>query len=548
MVHRQIPLVGFLGPALLGLAFSTGRFDESLRGEESQSPPSSASARRSPSTTAREIDLRVAAHWQQAGIVPAAQADADTLLRRVMLDLVGRMPTSDERNRWLARKESLEERHGKLIEELLAGPEFSLHWGTVLDEILQGSAAGNVEFVDYLRRRLREHYSWEALFRELLVGPWTGEDAKGATRFLETRVKDLDQLTTDATRAFFGVDISCARCHDHPLVDDWRQEHYYGMASFFNRSSGGKGSISEKLEGEVTFKNRDGEQQTASLMFLSGRKLVEPSAEEVKRLKFSRREQLVQAALEDKSFFSRALVNRLWARLQGRGLVVPLDQLHSANPSSIPGLLEWLAEDFVAAKYDLRHMVGAIASSKAYRLSSHWVGENAPPAEGDFAVRPLSLLTPRQYAFSLLVATGHTKFPPPDPLAERAERLAGSAGVSRIAQYLTAEQTAAKLWSSLDPAHEGQSSTAEALFLSNHPLVQTLVRAEGRSLTAELTLLDGAENIARTAIRRVHCREPSAEEVRDLATWLERQAGDRARACEQLVWALVTSAEFRFQH
>jgi hypothetical protein len=513
-----------------------------------EEPPRSADYR----SIAAEIDRRLEAHWQSGNITPAAAADDATAFRRLMLDLAGRIPTRTEWEAYLADKAPPEERYQKAVRQLLGGPEFPLHFGAVLEEMLQGDSAGNAEFTDYLRRRLRERKGWDVVFRELLLGPWSADDAKPATRFLEVRIKDLDRLTTDAARVFFGVDVSCARCHDHPLVDDWKQDHYYGMASFFNRTGGGKGNISEKFEGDVSFKSVDGTQKTAALMFLSGRVAPEPPLEEAKNSKFSRREQLVSIALEDKTFLSRSLVNRMWRQFFGRGLVHPVDQMHSGNAPSVPGLLEWLAEDFAASGYDIHRLVGAIALTKAYRLSTRWDFAAPLPEEGDFAVARLRLLSPRQYALSLLVATGRAEFAAPDALQSRAERLAGASGVDRVKQYLAAEEKASPLLSQLDPGEDGQSSADEALYLSNNATVQTLVAAEPGTLAARLAEMSDHRQIAEAAIRHVFCRPPAEGEIDRLAEWLAGRSHassiSKAAACEQMVWTLVTSAEFRFQH
>lgn len=499
--------------------------------------------------TAEEIDRRLEKHWMANNLQPAAVADDATLARRVTLDLVGRIPTRSEWEAHLAKGKSSDERYQELVRQLLDGPEFALHFGAVLDEIIQGTSAGNADFVDYLRRGVRERKAWDAIFRELMLGPWDTPESKPAGRFLETRAKDLDRLTTDATRAFFGVDISCARCHDHPLVPDWKQDHYYGMASFFNRTGGGgKGGVGEKYDGEVSFKTRDGTQRTAALMFLSGRVVEEPPPEEAKKAKFSRREQLVKLALEEKTLLSRALVNRLWQRFFGRGLVSPVDQLHSANSPSIPGLLEWLAEDFASSGFDLHRLSGAIVSSRAYRLSSRWEQDAMLPGEEHFAVARLRLLSPRQYSLSALVAAQRAEFAPLTTVESRVERIAGAVGVTRIEQYLATEQTAVPLAASLDPALDGQSSTAEALFFSNHSAAQAVVRAEGKSLAARLAEMSDNRKVAETAIRHIFCRPPVEAELDRLAAWIADQQQDRARTCEQLVWALITSAEFRFQH
>ena len=499
-------------------------------------------------STAKEIDRRLAAHWQAKGITPAKRAEDAVLLKRVTLDLLGRIPTQAEWEARLKDGKPLQDRYPQLVVELLESPEFPLHLGAMLDEMLQGSAAGNAEFTDYLRRSVRSGKPWDVVFREIMTGPWDTPERKAAIKFLDVRAKDLDKLTTDTTRVFFGVDVSCARCHDHPVVDDWKQGHYYGMASFFNRTSGGKGQISEKNEGDVAFKGADGSQQTAKVMFLSGSVAVDPPEENGKKPKVSRRQQLVDIAVQDQKFLSRALVNRLWQQYFGQGLVHPVDQIHSGNSPSVPGLLEWLAEDFVASGYNVKRLVGAIVSSQAYQLSSRWEQSSPPPTEGDFAVMRLRLLSPRQYAFSVLVATGKADLAEGTLIEKRAEQLAGTAGSKRIAQYLTIEQQAAELLANLDPLASGQTSAAEALFLSNNPNVQKLFAADEKSLAAKLSELKQPAEIAVAAIRSVYCRPSLPDEKDRLTKWIGEQQTPLPQICEQLVWVLVTSAEFRFQH
>lgn len=224
------------------------------------------------------------------------------------------------------------------VRKLLDGPEFSWYFGAVLDDMIQGSFAGNPAFVNYLRQSLRDGKRWDTMFREVMLGPWDNDERKPAAVFLDRRAKDLDRLTADVARSFFGVDISCARCHNHPLVKDWKREHYYGMAAFFVRTTGGKGVISEKADGEARFASKDGKEHVARMMFLSGQTVDDASA--AKGAKVGRREQLVRLALTDRKFFSRAFVNRLSEYLLGRGLVDPVDQMHlkGFSPPEASGL------------------------------------------------------------------------------------------------------------------------------------------------------------------------------------------------------------------
>src|SRR5262245_13688227 len=168
---------------------------------------------------------------------------------------------------------------------------------------------------------------------------------KGATDFLKSRVKDQDLLTNDVSRLFFGVNISCAQCHDHPLVPDWKQAHFYGLKSFFNRTFDNGGFIGEREYGLVSYQTPKGEARQADLMFLTGLKPKEPENKEpdgkakkaeqdlLKKLadkkeapprpSFSRRSALADAALQpdQRHFLARSIVNRLIYRLYGYGLV-----------------------------------------------------------------------------------------------------------------------------------------------------------------------------------------------------------------------------------
>jgi hypothetical protein len=484
----------------------------------------------------KHIDELLAKHWQARKVQPANLCDDATFLRRVTLDLAGRIPTPKELAAFLA--DQANDKRERTIQRLLDGPEFPLHFGNVLDQMIQGRFAGDAGFVAYLRQSLREGKSWNTLFREIMLGPWDKKELKAANRFLDKRARTLDTLTADATRVFFGVDISCAKCHDHPLVPDWTQDHFYGMASFFNRTTGGRGKIGEKSQGEVKFLAASGKEKTARMMFLSGQVIDEPVkkvSEKGKKFHFSRREQLVRVALEEGTFFSRAMVNRLWAYFLGRGLVHPVDQMHSGNRPAVPELLDCLAEDFASHDYNLKRLIGGIVSSRAYQLSSRWGRGEVIPSASRFAVAALRPLSRKQLSFSFLLATGNAQWN--DREAERIE------------QYQAIEEQAGKWLKALDQrTSRFQSSTTEALFLSNNKVAQQLVAASDNNLAARLAGMTSTKELVTVALRTVLSRPPEEEELKQLVEWFDRQEQDHTKTCEQLVWALITSAEFRFNH
>jgi hypothetical protein len=315
-------------------------------------------------------------------------------------------------------------------------------------------------------------------------------------------------------------------------VSDWKQDHYYGMASFFNRTQGKRGAaLMEKPDGDVQFVTTKGERKTARVMFLSGQVVGEKE-----KTVPSRREQLVRLALEDRTFFSRAIVNRIWAYFLGRGLVQPVDQMHSANPPAIPGVLEWLANDFAANGYDLDGLIAGLVTSKVYQLSSVPTSEDA---DKHFAVAQLKPLTPHQYSLSMILATGDGTFDQATTADQRAKRY----------RELEGQASALTRSDSIDPRTDRfQSSAGEALFLSNNPEAQRLAMPAGRNVAARLAAMKDNGQIVDSAVWAILSRAPDAEERSYLGRWLEEHGQNHGKACGQLVWALVTSAEFRFNH
>lgn len=511
------------------------------------------------------IDGRLAEHWSAAGVAPAPRADDAEFLRRVTLDLTGRLPTDEERRSYIAEVSkpnadpnpfAAEARRDVLIDRLLAGPEFPLHFARVVDDWVQRDKHGDDAFVEWLRTSLAARRSWDAMFTAMLVGPWETDAERAADKFLTKRAKNLDALTADGSRAFFGVDITCARCHDHPLVADWKQQHYYGLASFFHRTqlttskgagSKEKESIGEKKDGELSFAVKGGATQTARPMFLDGvvMSLEEPKESGKKAEPASRRKLLVDAALRERKFLSRAAVNRVWAWFFGRGLVEPVDQMHSGNPASVPKLLEELADDFAAHGYDLHRLVKQIVTSRAYQATYREPSRhNSASTTIDLFLAPrLRPLTPRQYSLSLVAVL-------------MADGLGNLPGAEHAKRYRELEKTAAALCGELDPTVEGyQAGYREALYLTNHAAFQKLVGSASdapppNSLVARLTVLadDGARVTA--AFEALLGRQPKPDESRAvLAAWKSAAASTPARErVADLVWAIAASAEFRFNH
>jgi hypothetical protein len=469
-----------------------------------------------------------------------------------MLDLAGRIPAVVEVREYLT--DPSPEKRATLVDRYLASSEFVDHQATVFNTFITG---GEGDLKKYLRTAFAENRSWDRVFREIVLADQTCESGKDALEFLRRRVRDIDVLANDVSVVFFGVNISCAKCHDHPLVDDWKQAHFYGMKSFFSRTFEAGQFVGERDYGKVKFTTTAGAEHEAKLMFLSGAVVDEPAAEEPsrderkkedERLKemarkkepppppqFSRRAKLVELALseQERGLFARAIVNRLWYQYFGHGLVAPLDQMHSANPSSHPELLNALAEDLIEHRYDLRRLIRGIVLSHAYARESRWDGETRPAADL-FSVAIPRPLTPTQMARSMSLATADTEsLASVEDRDERAKRIASLASAQNAELF---EQ----------PDENFQISAAEALLMSNSERIERTYLRGG--LVARLAKIEDTRELVTQAVWSILSRPPNEEEIELLAGYVSARDDRREQSCAQLVWALLASSEFRFNH
>ncbi len=507
------------------------------------------------------IDQLVDAVLADANITPAAQADDATLIRRLTLDLVGRIPTAGEVEAYV--KSTDPNKRAQLVDRLITSPGFVRHQAALFEVMLnpEGNRRGSGALQAYLADALKDGKPWDQMFRELLLPDEKDAKLKGAADFLRGRVSDADKLTSDVSIVFFGVNVSCAQCHNHPHVKDWTQDHFYGMKAFLARTFDNGGFLAERGYGVIKYKPTKGPERTAKMMFLSGTTVEEanakePSAEEQKKEKaefdkaktaktpppppkFSARAKFVEVALEGENaeFFARSIANRMWHRFFGTGLVSPLDQMHAENQPSHPELLAWLARDTAEHKYDLRRLIRGIVMSKAYSRSSVYDSENRP-ANKTFAVARLKPMTPLQLATSLkIAATDPASFDglKPEEFEKRIEQIESSVRgfASLVAQ----------------PTDNFQIGVGEALLFSNGDRVmkELLTDGAGTALGRVKTMKEPKEAVE-FLVRAAYGRAATTEESKALVAYVEKRKGREAEAYKQVLWALVTGTEFRFSY
>ncbi len=485
------------------------------------------------------IDAFIAEGWEQRGVKPASPIDERTWCRRVYLDLAGRIPTPTELGQFLASPP--ETRRSQLVDRLLASDEYAVRMRELWDVFLMGRVKrDNHEdrrkqngWWTFLETAFHTNRPWNETVRDILVARPEKPESKGASWFLYERRNEYQAIAEAVAPVVYGTKIDCAQCHDHPLAREIKQAHYWGLVAAFNRSKnvdGGNAVAESAVGGFINFTNLKKESQPALVALLTGRtveetrpaadqkesddgdKYVDPAAK-LRVPKFSRREAFANAATSDNPLLARAFVNRMWAALLGRGIVHPADEMNERNVPSHPELLAWLGQDFASHNHDARRFVRGVVLSRAYSLGFTAV---APEAIAGALERPL---TAEQIARSWRIAAG---------LAATDDSLR-RAVIGALPDVLPKDYNA---------------TFQQAQFLANSPALAALLNPSPSNTAARIAALPELTAKVREAFLAVQGRLPDAEETAQSSAFLNERSDKPAEGIRDLLWALMTSAEF----
>lgn len=389
------------------------------------------------------LHVRVDRLMDAAALSPTATGCSDAeFLRRASLDLIGIIPTSAEARAFL--DDPAPNKREVLVDRLLAHPRQPVHLASAFHLMwMERRADKHVPVADWLKflaESFRQNKPYDQLVRELLTADSANPAARPAAKFLLDRDADPHLLTRDIGRMFFGVDLQCAQCHDHPLIDDYLQADYYGLHAFVNRTGlfvnqkdNNKGYLAEAAAGGVEFKSVfTGYAGKTRPRLIGGPELDEPRfhlGEEYAQAptpnnpavpKFSRRA-LLATAIGDGSNaqFRRNIVNRLWAQMMGRGLVHPVDLHHSDNPPSHPDVLDLLADEIKSVNFQIKPLLRELALTKAYQRAIDVPAEAAAPANLD---AQLAVWKTEQEQFAAATQAAKTELEKLSAQAEEAQK------------------------------------------------------------------------------------------------------------------------------
>lgn len=334
----------------------------------------------------QRIDRLVEADQVTPLAPPAGDSD---FLRRIYLDLIGRVPSVAEARAFLA--EAATNKRETVVDRLLALPDYARHMSEVFDIALMerrpDKSVPTPEWRKYLLDSFLANKPYDQMAREILGADGADPKLRPAAKFYLDRDGETNLLTRDVARMFFGRDVQCSQCHDHPLIDDYLQVDYYGLFAFLNRSfvftgADNKAVFAEKGEGDpvafqsvfdATQKGKTGpklfdSEPIQEPTFAKGDEYSVKPADKVRPIpKFSRRAQLAAEATNGHNrAFNRNIANRLWAIVMGRGLVDPVDLHHTGNPPANAALLDLLTDELPAMKFDMKAFFREIALTRTY--------------------------------------------------------------------------------------------------------------------------------------------------------------------------------------
>jgi hypothetical protein len=510
------------------------------------------------------IDTLIQAGYKDYAKNAAPVADDAEFLRRVYLDFVGRIPSHAEARAFLTNPDTA--KRTQLIDTLLASPEHARRLQQAFDVLwLDRRADAKVPraaWEDYLRTAFAEKKPYDQLVREILSADGADPKTRPAAKFFLERNLDPTIVTRDISRVFLGKNLQCAQCHDHPLVDDYKQEHFYGIQAFFHRAflfpnaQAATAVIAEKAEGEVSFMSvfdASKAQKTTAPKILSMKPINDPKFEKGKEYKvapakdvkpvpaYSRLSQLANAVTApDNIAFRRSIANRLWAMMLGRGLVHPLDFDHSSNPPSHPELLTLLADELAAQRFDINWLLREIALSKTYQRRSEPLPGVTDLPPDRFMVGALRPLSPEQFGLATLEATGYSA-------VIRAGKHPNEAAVyaqlaPQVAPFVRMFGTRAG-----EPEEGFVATLDQTLFLKHGAHLRNMIAQRPGNLLDRVNKLTDAKAIADELYLSVYSRFPTDDERTDMVALLSA-LGNRTTMLTEVIWAMCASAEFRFNH
>lgn len=512
------------------------------------------------SDTTNGIDLRVGQQLESLGLEPSEICTDSEFIRRSNLDATGTLPTEEQVVAFL--NDPNPDKRKLWIDRLLESPEYVDYWTYRWSDLLMLNsnllrADGIKAYYGWIRNHVQKNTPWDQFAREIITA--RGEALEnGATNFYAIN-QDPESMTENICQAFLGLSIGCAKCHNHPL-EKWTNDQYYGMANLFARvrAKGWGGEVREN-------------DSARTLMVLDRGDLIQPlrgkpqppAPLDAKPLDIDssedRREYLADwLTSPDNPYFTRAIVNRVWAAYMGIGIVNEVDDLRLSNPATNPALLEELGDLLVANQYNLKELMRVLMNSQTYQRSSNTNDSNRSEKRFFSHYYPRRLMAEVIHDAISSVAGVPTVF----------DQVAFLGGDKRPTAFYSKGTRAIQLFDSgvdsnflktfgrnqrritCECERSDESSIIQVLNLSNGDTLNTKLASPGSVVDQLLQSFAGNEpGLVQSAYLRCLARYPTANELDSLVQELRAASEEEKRiVVEDLMWSLMTSREFLFNH
>ncbi len=484
------------------------------------------------------VDELVLAKWRKLHISPSTESDDIEFLRRVFIDAMGTLPTPQEVRAFVA--ETAPDKRDTLIDRVLQREEYFDLWAHRLGDLVRNRAGdanskdNTIAFAKWIRQSLVENKPYDQFVREIITvsGKRADHPQMDWYRWAITHENRVE----DTAQAFLGLRVSCANCHNHPF-EKVSQTDYWRFAAFFARlKSVTYGNVDElSLDDKGEVKHPRTEQVLTPKPF-GGPEIAYVEGED------PRKKLADWLTAADNPYFARAICNRVWGHYFGVGLVDPVDDMRATNPPSNPELLDALARDFVAHKFDLKHLMQTVLKSRVYALSSSPTDDNRHDTR-NYARYYSRRMQPYVLLDAIGSATGVQQKFEDYPDVKKAILLPNETARSDFLEIFgrSIRATPCECETSLAP------NLSQVLYLLNSDELQRKL-ADKAGITTELAKPEKlAADVVEELFLRTFSRLPNSNELQDGIKLLDSGL-DRRAVVEDLLWTLLNSKEFLFNH
>ncbi|HND50914.1 MAG TPA: DUF1549 and DUF1553 domain-containing protein [Pirellulaceae bacterium] len=497
------------------------------------------------------IDDEINRKLESLNIPPSPLCDDATFLRRAYLDAIGVLPTADEARAFLA--DGATDKRERLIDQLLARPEFVDYWTYKWSDLLLLSGErlrpkALQAYYDWIRGHVAANTPWDKFARELVTATGSTHE-NGATNYYALH-QDPEDMAETVAQAFLGLSINCARCHNHPL-EKWTNDQYYGFANMFSRvrSKGWGGDFRNGDGGRVVFSDTQGE-----LIQPSKGRPQPPRPLDAPPLPMDatadRRVYLAEWLTSPKNpYFTRTIVNRVWANFFGTGLVEKVDDIRITNPPSNERLMAAAATHLVENRFDLKELMRAILRSAAYQRSSQSLPGNAADERFYSRYYPRRLKAEVLLDAVSIVTAMPSEFKGPDnkpyPKGTRALQLPDA----NVDSYFLKTFGRPERLITCECERSDEPSMTQVLHLANGGTLNGKLQTQGNRID-QLVMAGAADAaIVDELYLAALSRQPTESERKRIVELLATTpAAERRVALEDLFWSVLSSREFLFNH